>query len=171
MDKAIYKYPLSFRGEQTAFVPEGFDPLCVQMQGNAPCLWGFSVVGESPSRVLAIKVLSTGEALTISRRLTYLDTIQTIVGMDPAKSGSERTIITKRIYFNSMQDGVNHDCTDVSRMSTAAMIERVWNSMHPKDAAFRYVDELYFRHITKPNAIRNETVQNNLNGDLTNGQD
>ena len=45
----VYKYPLYMGDWVTVTMPEGAEPLCVQMQHGVPCLWARVVVGNPPT--------------------------------------------------------------------------------------------------------------------------
>lgn len=44
----VYKYPLPIGDWVTVTMPEGAEPLCVQVQHRVPCLWARVTVGAPP---------------------------------------------------------------------------------------------------------------------------
>ena len=79
MYKNIYKYPLDLKPRQTIKVPEIFDPLAVQLQNGAICLWA-RVDPESRPREIEIIMHGTGTGLEEELQgadCRHLGTVQT----------------------------------------------------------------------------------------------
>lgn len=72
--KTIYKYPLEITSEQEVEVLQGHN-LCVQMQGNTPCLW---VMGspDLPKVKLLIQIAGTGQSHSHIDSSHYIGTVQ-----------------------------------------------------------------------------------------------
>lgn len=49
MSTRVYKYPLPIGDWVTVAMPEGAEPLCVQMQNGAPLMWARITVGNLPA--------------------------------------------------------------------------------------------------------------------------
>ena len=58
----IYKYPLYVGDWICLNMPEGAEPLCVQMQHGIPCLWARVTVGNPPT-VHHFRIAGTGHDL------------------------------------------------------------------------------------------------------------
>jgi hypothetical protein len=70
----IWKFPLEVTDIQILSVPEVFEPLCVQMQINQPCIWAKVQEGPLTKRV-TIFTYGTGHPIT-QDGTTYLGTYQ-----------------------------------------------------------------------------------------------
>lgn len=57
--KAIWKFPLAERDDQTVSMPDDAQILCVQVQNGTACLWAL-VEPEAPKAVRRFKTYGTG---------------------------------------------------------------------------------------------------------------
>lgn len=63
MIERIYKYPLGRLGDWiTLWIPEGAEPLCVQVQNGEPCMWAKVELGRPPV-VHHFRIAGTGHDL------------------------------------------------------------------------------------------------------------
>jgi hypothetical protein len=77
--KTIFKYPLpQLADEQVLEVPRGWNPLCVQRQGGAICIWA-EVDTDQPNRKLTIFIRGTGHAMPDEAH-EYIGTVQMMDG-------------------------------------------------------------------------------------------
>lgn len=88
--RTIYKYPLGVTGEQKVSLPEGAEPLCVQVQtvpaagfSRQPIeqlvLWAL-VDTDKPSKDMTISIFGTGNPVAMDLGL-YLGTVQMNSGL------------------------------------------------------------------------------------------
>lgn len=77
MSRVIYKYPLQIANEQRLEMPMGAEILCVQAQGDVPCIWAI-VDPAHPVTERKITIKGTGHRFSPDESQgTYLGTIQT----------------------------------------------------------------------------------------------
>lgn len=77
--KAIWKYPIKVEAQQSIEMPIGAEILCVQMQGEQPCLWA-KVSPEGWPTKRTIVILPTGAEFE-EMRGRYIGTFQMHNGM------------------------------------------------------------------------------------------
>lgn len=70
----IYKYPLNIEDVQHLHIHAGATLLCVQIQGNKPCLWAI-VDTTLPKERRTIEIIGTGNPIEERARL-YIGTCQ-----------------------------------------------------------------------------------------------
>lgn len=58
----VYKYPLPLGDWVSVYMPEGAEPLCVQVQHGQPCLWARATIG-APPIVHHFRIAGTGHDL------------------------------------------------------------------------------------------------------------
>jgi hypothetical protein len=75
MNTTIWKFPLAIDVEQAIEVPEGARALCIQMQGETPCLWA-TVDPEAENTRWTIRMVGTG-AGELEEDMAYLGSVQT----------------------------------------------------------------------------------------------
>jgi hypothetical protein len=78
--RTIYKYPIAVVDQQTLRLPAEAEILCVQMQGEQPCIWAL-VTPNATTKDRDIRVYGTGHRMpdeTASHR--YIGTIQMAAG-------------------------------------------------------------------------------------------
>jgi hypothetical protein len=75
----IYKYPLAVNDHVAVALPKGALPLCVQVQGERPCLWA-KVDTEQETEQRVFRVTGTGHPLDPDAALLYVDTFQMFNG-------------------------------------------------------------------------------------------
>lgn len=73
----IYKYPLQVTDKQTIKLPSKHKILCVQIQGNGPCIWAM-VNPYAPEEELLIETIGTGHEISteLEIRRNYIGTYQ-----------------------------------------------------------------------------------------------
>src|SRR5437867_4021758 len=80
MPQTVFKYPLPMQDDFTLELPEGAEPLSVQVQRGQPCLWTLV----DPSRSLQTRsfhMAGTGHPINNPDRLRFIDTFQIEGGM------------------------------------------------------------------------------------------
>ena len=75
----IYKYEIPIKPSVELELPEGFNPLCVQMQEERVILWAI-VSPDAPTSSRVFRVYGTGFNLQLAGS-TYLGTVQTEGGL------------------------------------------------------------------------------------------
>lgn len=80
----VWKFPLEITDEQDVTMPEGAEILCVQMQGETPCLWARlhapSAEGSVPD-CHRIRIVGTGHSIPDDALpLSYIGTVQSFGG-------------------------------------------------------------------------------------------
>lgn len=73
----IYKYPFAAQDHVRLFMPLGAEVLCVQMQGEQPCIWA-KVDPSSAMQVRTFELRGTGHELGAVGK--YLGTFQMLNG-------------------------------------------------------------------------------------------
>ena len=71
----VHKFTLEIVDEQDVYLPEGAEPLCIQVQWRDPQLWALV----DPTKPLAprkIRAFGTGHPIPPGENLRYLGTIQ-----------------------------------------------------------------------------------------------
>lgn len=59
----VYKYPIPQLGDWVSVtMPEGAEPLCVQMQQGVPCIWARVTIGRPPA-IQHFRIAGTGHDL------------------------------------------------------------------------------------------------------------
>lgn len=74
MANTIYKFPLQIDDAQNVTMPQGAEPLCVQLQDGMPCLWA-TVDPKAAQVQRRIFIRGTGHPLTGSEG-RYIGTFQ-----------------------------------------------------------------------------------------------
>ncbi len=74
----IYKYPLQINDAIAVELPAGSVPLCVQMQGDTPCLWATVDPDTERTEQRVFRIAGTGHDLGAVGR--YLNTFQMFGG-------------------------------------------------------------------------------------------
>lgn len=79
--KTIYKYQLAVTDQNIINIPQGSEILCVQIQGEAPCLWVLVDTEEKPEDVL-IETFGTGHEIPTDMGIdrAYIGTYQIMGG-------------------------------------------------------------------------------------------
>lgn len=70
----VYKYQLLASDWTTVYMPDGAEPLCVQVQGGQPFLWARVTIGSPPVNH-HFRIAGTGHDLG-NRVGKYIDTFQ-----------------------------------------------------------------------------------------------
>ena len=77
--RRVYKYPLEVVDRQTIEHPRGARLLCVQMQGDGPCLWAL-VNPDNPPVETTFRIVGTGHPIEDADDLGYVGTFQMMGG-------------------------------------------------------------------------------------------
>jgi len=77
--KRIYKYELKADPGFVVNMPKYAEILCVQVQGDTPCIWA-SVDPDEPMQSRVFEIVPTGSAIPDYAKLNYLGTFQLLGG-------------------------------------------------------------------------------------------
>lgn len=77
--RTIFKWRLNTTDIQEIEVPEGFVPLCVQVQDGDPFLWA-QVEPTAPKTLVSIRIVGTGHAYNPEEIGRYIGTYQLMGG-------------------------------------------------------------------------------------------
>jgi hypothetical protein len=76
--QTIHKYRLQIVSEQPVTMPSGAEILCVQMQGDTPCIWAM-VNPDNPNVTRSIAICGTGHPVPVGN-YKYVGTVQQFGG-------------------------------------------------------------------------------------------
>ena len=71
----IYKYPLHAGGDNILNMPQGATLLCVQQQGDNPCLWA-QVEPDNVHVERVVTAICTGQSVDLPDTAVYISTVQ-----------------------------------------------------------------------------------------------